>query len=92
MNSKNTKKSLIHVNADADITCNFGDGDISRLGVAYLTHVYIYIHNYLDYIKIGQDHQQTGPDLSTGTSVIIKIECNNNERKYHCTSEARNKK
>ena len=30
MNAKNTKKSLIHENADANITCYFGDGDISR--------------------------------------------------------------
>ena len=38
------KKSAIHENADANITCNFGDRDISRLGVAYLTHV---IHRYI---------------------------------------------
>ena len=38
MNAKNTKKSLNHENAEANITCNFCDGDISRLGVAYLTH------------------------------------------------------
>ena len=50
MNTKNTReKTPIHENADANITCDFGDGDISRLGVAYLT--YVYIHNYLDYIK-----------------------------------------
>ena len=36
MNPKNTKKSAIHENADANITCNFRDGDISRLG--YTTH------------------------------------------------------
>ena len=30
MNSKNTKKSQIHENADVNITCDFGDGDISR--------------------------------------------------------------
>ena len=30
MNAKNTKKSPIHENADASITCHFGDGDISR--------------------------------------------------------------
>ena len=30
-NAKNTKnKSPIHENADANITCDFGDGDISR--------------------------------------------------------------
>ena len=40
MNPKNLrKKSPIHENVDANITCDFGDGDISRLGVAYLTHV-----------------------------------------------------
>ena len=30
MNAKNTEKSLIHENADANITCDFGDGVISR--------------------------------------------------------------
>ena len=30
VNAKNTKNSLIHENADANITCDFGDGDISR--------------------------------------------------------------
>ena len=29
MNAKNTKKSPIHENADANITCDFGDRDIS---------------------------------------------------------------
>ena len=38
MNPNNTKKSPIHENADANITCDFRDGDISRLGVAYLTY------------------------------------------------------
>ena len=34
MNAKNSrKKSQIHVNADANITGDFGDGDISLLGV-----------------------------------------------------------
>ena len=42
MNPKNTKqKSPIHENADANITCDFGDGDVSRLGVANQTHVHI---------------------------------------------------
>ena len=30
MNAKNTKKSPIHENADANITCDIGDGDFSR--------------------------------------------------------------
>ena len=30
MNAKTMKKSRIHENADANITCDFGDGDISR--------------------------------------------------------------
>ena len=46
---KMREKTANHVNADANITCNFGDGDIIRLGVPYLTHA---IHNYLDYSKI----------------------------------------
>ena len=32
MNPNNTKKSAIHENADANITCDFGDSDISHLG------------------------------------------------------------
>ena len=38
MNSKIRKKSLNHENAYANIPCNFREGAISRLGVAYLTH------------------------------------------------------
>ena len=30
MNPKNSEKSPIHENAGANITCDFGDGDISR--------------------------------------------------------------
>ena len=30
MDAKNTKKSPIHENGDANINCDFGDGDISR--------------------------------------------------------------
>ena len=30
VNAKNTQKSPIHENADANITCDFGDGDVSR--------------------------------------------------------------
>ena len=48
MNHKNTKKSQIHEKADANITCDFGDGDISRFGVANQTHVHI--HTSIDYI------------------------------------------
>ena len=39
MNPKNTTKSAIHQNADANITCDFGDSDIIRLGAAYIIHV-----------------------------------------------------
>ena len=47
MNPKNTKKSMIHENADANITCDFGsDGDISRLGVANQTHCIHIMHVY----------------------------------------------
>ena len=51
MNPKNSKKSPIHENADANITCDCGD--ISHLGIAYLTHViHTYIHRWPDYSKI----------------------------------------
>ena len=33
MNAKNTKKLPIHENADANISCNFGDGASAVLGV-----------------------------------------------------------
>ena len=69
MNPKNMKKSLIHENAVANITCDFGDGDISHLGVAYLTHtIHTYIHNYLDYIKILRSHASS---LFTPFSFIL---------------------
>ena len=38
INPKNTNKSAIHENADANITCDFCDSDISRLGFGYLIH------------------------------------------------------
>ena len=55
MNPKNTKQSAIHENVDANITCNFRDGHISRLGVGYLTHAIHtrYIHTSLAVLCIG---------------------------------------
>ena len=47
LNPKNTKKSPIHENADANTTCNFSDSDISLLGVAYLTHVCDTYYTYI---------------------------------------------
>ena len=48
MNHKNTKKSPNHEHAYANIPCNFGDRNISCLGVAYLTHViHRCIHRYI---------------------------------------------
>ena len=41
MNPKNSKKSLIHENADANITCDFGDGDISRSRSCHLPPAWI---------------------------------------------------
>ena len=48
MNPKNTKKLAIREKSDADITYNFRDRDISRLGVAYLTHVRYIDKLYID--------------------------------------------
>ena len=39
MNPKNSKESPIHENADANITCDFGDGDISR-SRSFLSNTY----------------------------------------------------
>ena len=39
MNPKNSNKSPIHENADANITCDFGDGDISR-SRSFLSNTY----------------------------------------------------
>ena len=51
MNPKNAKKSPIHENADANITCDFGDGDISRstsflstTGLNHATHKQTHIN------------------------------------------------
>ena len=45
MNAKNTKKSPIHENADANITYDFGDGDISRSS-SRLPHTHTHGHTY----------------------------------------------
>ena len=39
MNAKNTKKSAIHENADTNITCDFGDSDISRSRLAEYMYI-----------------------------------------------------
>ena len=52
MNAKNTKKSRIHENADANITCDFGDGDISRIGVGCHTHMASHTHSDISSIIV----------------------------------------
>ena len=51
MNAKNTKKSTIHENADANITCEFGDGDISR-SRSRLPHTHTASHTVSSIIKL----------------------------------------
>ena len=46
MNPKNTKKSPIHKNACANITCDFGDGDINR-SRSRLPHRPTPVHTYI---------------------------------------------
>ena len=46
MNAKNTKKSPIHENADANITCDFGDGDISSCR-SRLPHAHTHTHTHI---------------------------------------------
>ena len=45
MNAKNTKKSPIHENADANITCDFSDVDISR---SRSESIYTHTHGQAD--------------------------------------------
>ena len=47
MNAKNTKKSPIHENSDAKITCDFGDSDISR-SRSRLPHTHTHTHTHTD--------------------------------------------
>ena len=47
MNAKNRKKSPIRENADANITCHFGDGDISRYRSRF-THTHTHTHTHTD--------------------------------------------
>ena len=51
MNPKNSTKSPIHENADANITCDFGDGDIRRsrsfLSNTCDAYIHTYIHTYI---------------------------------------------
>ena len=58
MNHKNTKKSVIHENANANTTCDFGDSDISRLGVAYLTVTHV-IHTHVIHTYTRDTHIHT---------------------------------
>ena len=46
LDPKNSKKSLIHENAGANITCDFGDGDISRSRSFLSNTCDTYIHTY----------------------------------------------
>ena len=58
MNPKNTKKkSSIHENADANITCDFGDGDFSRLGVVN-HHVHIHTQSHPNIVVTPADQSQ----------------------------------
>ena len=47
MNPKNSKKSPIHENAGANITCDFGDGDISRSRSFLSNTCDTYIHTHI---------------------------------------------
>ena len=63
-------KSAIHENADANITCDFGDSDISRLGVGYLrgrSQLSTFMKAYTAYAR-GEgdwDHRTLSPRKST---------------------------
>ena len=54
MNPKNSKKSPIHENADANITCDFDDGDISRSRSFLSNTCDRYTHTYIASSIIGR--------------------------------------
>ena len=59
MNAKHTKTSPIHENADSNITCDFGDGDISRYRSRFP-------HTRPD------DQTETRPDGHIVSSIIVR--------------------
>ena len=76
MNAKNTKKSLIHENADANITCDFGDGDISR-SRSRLPHTRTHGHTISSIIvrfHIRRYHPQTYCQLRMSLSTYMEPE------------------
>ena len=62
MNAKNTKKSLLHEHADTNITCDFGDGDISRYRSRF-PHTHTHTHTHT--------HGQAGSHIAS--SIIVRL-------------------
>ena len=63
MTAKNTKKSPIHGNAEANITCEFGDGDISRSRSWFphtRTHARTHAHTHARTHAHTHTHTRTG--------------------------------
>ena len=78
MNAKNTKKSLIHENADVNITCDFGDGNISRFSTRpshthghthghIVSSIIIRYHNRLWVLYLGCTHGYLQFDMLVAT-------------------------
>ena len=58
MNAKNTTKSPIHENADTNITCDFGVGDISRSRSRLPTHTATRPHTHTSLAGLQLDKHQ----------------------------------
>ena len=56
MDPKNSNKSPIHENADANITCDFGDDDISRFRSFLSNTCDTYIHTSLHIVPQARRH------------------------------------
>ena len=76
MNAKNTrkKKSPFHENADANITCNFGDGDISR-SRSRLTHGHMASHTVSLRLYVNQRRDQGWVSRSQIVSQNLRSIC-----------------
>ena len=79
MNPKNSKKSPIHENSDANITSDFGDGDISR-SRTFLSNTYVihtYIHTYIASSIIVRLTQIPAKEISTCVAKRIPTHLSN---------------
>ena len=80
MNAKNTKKWPIHENAGANITCDFGDGDISRSRSQFThTHTHARIASSI-IVRLYTRYSM----LETRETALLHVACRNPTRRRYC--------